>query len=128
MQKISKAKKKQPTPSLNEIIIQAIQDKKGKRIVNFDLSKIDDPIADAFIICHGESASQVKAIADSVYEAVKQELGETPWHKEGFENMEWILLDYIDVVVHIFSRDTREFYQLEDLWSDAEITTYEDVA
>lgn len=110
---------------LEETIIDAILDKKGEQVVSLDLRKIGDAVADIFIICHATSKVQVKAIADNIDKKVKQNLGENPWHCEGFENFEWVLLDYVNVVVHIFMKAKRDFYQLEELWQDAERTDYE---
>lgn len=110
---------KENLSGLEGVIIQAILDKKGEDVVSLDLRQITDAVADFFIICHGTSKVQVKAIADYVIEKSKEYLGEKPWKQEGFENREWILLDYVDVVVHIFYKENRDFYQLEDLWDDA---------
>jgi ribosome-associated protein len=85
-------------------------------------------VADYYIICHGINRPQVEAIADSVLRYVDKKSGEDPWHKEGVENAEWILLDYVDVVVHIFMEDKRRFYHLESLWADAEIENYSEDA
>ena len=112
---------------LNELIVSSIQDKKGKSIVAMDLRKIDDSVTDIFVICQADSNTQVKAIADFVTDNVKAITDESPWHKEGYENLEWVLLDYVNIVVHVFHYKTREFYQLEDLWSDAKLTRYEDI-
>jgi len=108
-----------------EVIVDAIQDKKGEEVVSLDLRKTGDAVADIFIICHATAKVQVKAIADNVDRKMKEVLGENTWHSEGFENLEWLILDYIDVVVHIFLKEKREFYQLEELWQDAERTDYE---
>lgn len=115
------------TPMLNEAIVRSIQDVKGSSIVILDLRKLPEAVADYFIVCHADSTTQVKAIADRICQNVKDELDDSPWHKEGFENLEWVLVDYVHTVVHVFHREQREFYQLEDLWSDAEITTYQDI-
>jgi ribosome-associated protein len=88
--------------------------------VKLNLAKVPNSITDYFIICHGNSRSQVEAIADSVEAEVKKATGANPWHKEGYENAEWILIDYFDVVVHIFLEESRGFYKLEKLWADAE--------
>jgi ribosome-associated protein len=85
-------------------------------------------VCDHFVICHGDSVTQVGAIHDSVERITKELVGETPWHTEGQRNAEWILMDYVDVVVHIFHRDKRGHYALEDLWGDAARRTYENVA
>lgn len=103
-----------------ELIISGMQEKKAHQIVTLDLRNIRSAVADYFVICHGDSDRQVEAIAKSVEEQVYKGTGEDPWHREGFRNAEWILLDYIDVVVHVFLRDKREFYGLERLWADAE--------
>ncbi|HXH19410.1 MAG TPA: ribosome silencing factor [Chitinophagales bacterium] len=108
-----------------EVIVDAILDKKGEEVVSLDLRKIGDAVTDIFIICHATSKVQVKAIADNVDRKVKQILGENPWHSEGFENFEWVILDYIDIVVHVFIKEKRNYYQLEDLWQDAERTDYD---
>ena len=110
---------------LEKTVIDAILDKKAEKVVSLDLRKIGDAVADIFIICHATSRTQVKAIADNIDRKVKENLGENPWHREGFENFEWVLLDYVDVVAHIFLKEKREFYQLEELWQDAERTDYE---
>jgi len=107
---------------LADVIIHGIQEKKGIDIILMDLRNIHNAMCDYFIICHGSSKTQVEAIADSVAMEVKKAVGENPVHKEGFENAEWILMDYFDVVVHIFEESRREFYNLERLWADAVIT------
>ena len=85
-----------------------------------DLRNIENAVTEHFIICHGPSRPHVEALAESVLETVVKESGDKPWHKEGMENAEWILIDYVDVVVHIFQEDVRTFFQLEKLWDDAE--------
>ncbi|MCH8331799.1 MAG: ribosome silencing factor [Bacteroidetes bacterium] len=109
----------------NDLIIQSIQDKKGQRIVSLDLRNINESITDYFIICEADSTIQVKAIAENIVEKVHELTGVNPSHKEGFENLEWVLLDYFDTVVHVFHKTTREFYKLEELWSDVPTTEYE---
>lgn len=121
----AKSKGKTKLSKLPEVIIDAILDKKGEEVVSLDLRKIGDAVTDFFIICHATSRVQVKAIADHVEGKVKAVLKENPVHSEGFENSEWILIDYFDAVVHIFLKEKREFYQLEDLWQDAEQTEHE---
>ena len=106
-------------------IVSAIQDVKGEDIMIFDLSEIENSVAETFIICSGNSNTQVNAISGSVEKKVRNELGERPWHVEGTENAMWVLVDYISVVVHIFQRETRSFYDLEELWGDAKITLVE---
>ena len=116
---MAKRKKSEASEMLAEIIIKGMQEKKGIDIVKLNLSVIPNSITDYFVICQGSSRSQVEAIADSVQFEVKKAVGANPWHKEGRENSEWVLLDYFDVVVHIFQPEARNFYQLEKLWADA---------
>lgn len=99
-------------------IIDAIQDKKGENIVSLDLTKIDEAVADFFILCEAQSKTQLKAIAEGIEQKVKEECEERPYHKENGE--EWTLVDYVNVVVHIFQREYRQFYDLESLWEDAD--------
>lgn len=101
-------------------IINGIQEVKGHDIACLDLRKLTHSIADYFIICHGNSSTQVEAIARSVQKETEASLDERPWHKEGMTNAEWILLDYGNVVVHVFLHDQRAHYGLEELWADAE--------
>ena len=108
------------TEELNHIIIKGILEKKGKEIITIDLSGLDNSVCDQFIIAHGESSTQVRAIANHVEEKVKKEAGQNAVHKEGFENLQWVLLDFSDTIVHIFDKDTRKYYQLEELWADGE--------
>lgn len=100
-------------------IIEGIEEKKGKEIVCLDLSEFNIAICDYFIICHGTSRTHVGAIAESVEELVKKRTGSFPSRREGLANSEWVLLDYLDVVVHIFQEEIRNHYQLEELWADA---------
>ncbi|RWY52254.1 ribosome silencing factor [Mucilaginibacter gilvus] len=109
---------------ISELAIHGMQEKKGNELVRLDLRNIKSSVADYFVICHADSATQVKAIAHSVEEEIYKAIQQDPWRKEGLEYGEWILLDYIDVVVHIFRTDKREFYGVEDLWGDAEIKSY----
>lgn len=111
---------------LIHFIVEGMRDKKAYEIVDIDLTSIKSPVCDDFIICHGTSKRQVDAIADSVEKMVHLNTGIRPWHKEGQQNAEWILLDYIDVVVHIFNEPQRKFYNLEGLWADARITYIDD--
>ena len=111
---------------LIEKIIEAIQDTKGEDIKLLDLTKIENSAADYFIICSANSNTQVNAIAGNIEKKVRNELKNRPWHGEGTENAMWILVDYISVVVHIFQKHLREFYDLEDLWSDAQITSIDE--
>lgn len=111
--------------NLAEAAIRGIQEVKGHEILSIDLRKINNSVSDFFIICHGTSHVQVEAIARSVEKIVYNETGESPFHKEGKENAEWILLDYFNIVVHIFSEEAREFYNLEKLWADADVKQIE---
>ena len=109
---------------ISELAVYGIQEKKGNDIIRLDLRNIHSSVADYFVICHADSATQVRAIANSVEEEIYKTLKLDPIHKEGLENAEWILLDYFDVVIHIFKTDKREYYGVEDLWGDAEIKFY----
>lgn len=116
------ARKKQNEPALTEVIIEALADKKAKDTVIIDFTGSGNSICDAFVICHGNSRPQVEALTEGVIENVSKKTGQKPLHKEGLENAEWILIDYGDVLVHIFQETTRNFYNLEQLWADAKIT------
>lgn len=118
---------KQPEESkrITEVIVHGMQEKKAKDIVSLDLRNISSSVSDFFVVCHADSSTQVKAIADSVEDEMMKAFGEEPWHKEGFQNSEWILLDFVSVVVHIFRTEKREHYGVEDLWGDAEVVTYQ---
>jgi ribosome-associated protein len=100
--------------------IHAIQEKKGENIVLLDLRRIPEAVADFFIICEASSHVQVKAIADFVEDYLKKQLGELPYRHEGMQAAHWILIDYVNVVVHVMQPETRKFYKLEEMWSDAE--------
>ncbi len=113
---------------LVDAIVKGIQEVKGKDIVHLDLRDVPNTVSDHFIICHGDSATQVEAIMRSVLDHARKEADEKPWQTEGERNAEWILLDFVDVVVHIFHRDKRAYYALEDLWGDAARKVYENVA
>src|ERR1043165_4362962 len=106
---------------MKDQIIGGMQEKKAKDIVCIDLRNVKNAVADFFVICHADSKPHVEAIADSVEEFVHKHKGEWPYHKEGTTNAEWILLDYVDVVAHIFRHEQRDFYGIERLWADAEI-------
>ncbi len=121
-------KSKSPTEKLVNCIIDGIQDVKGKNVVKLDMRELKQSVADFFIICSGESSTQVEGIYNSVVRKTRKDLKEKPWHTEGAINAQWILLDYIDVVVHVFYRDRREFYNLEDLWADSIRTDVPDVS
>ena len=107
-------------------IINAIQEKKGKNIVSLDLRKIHEAVADFFIICEAGSHNQVRAIADFVEDEVQDKCEEAPYHHEGHQAMQWVLIDYVNVVVHIMMPEKRKFYKLEEMWSDAILEDHED--
>jgi len=119
-------KKKAESEKLSQTIVKGMQEKKASDLVVLDLRKVKNGVADFFILCSGNSDKQLDAIADSVDDEVFKTLKENPWYTEGKNNKEWILLDYIDVVVHIFRKDRRQYYALETLWGDAEITEIKD--
>ena len=110
---------------LIETIVTAIQDKKGKDIVSLDLTGFDGAICSHFIVCNADSNAQVAGIADGIEKDVYEKLGQKLWRIEGQQNAFWIAMDYVDVVVHIFQSDLREFYMLEELWADAPMKKYE---
>jgi ribosome-associated protein len=107
-------------------VAEAMLDKKAQRVASLDLSRIDGAIATCFVLCNADSTTQVEAIADNVEEHVRKTLGEKPVRREGFENAIWIILDYVDVMVHIFQTEARNFYRLESLWADVEPQQYSD--
>ena len=107
-------------------IIAAIQEKKGENIISLDLRKINEAVADFFIICEASNQPQIRAIADNVEASVKEKCIEQPWHHEGFQQLQWVLIDYVNVVVHVMLSDTRKFYQLEEMWSDAAAAEHND--
>jgi ribosome-associated protein len=107
-------------------IIAAIQDKKGEKIVSLDLRKINEAVADFFIVCEASNQPQIRAIADNIRNEVEENCEERPYHQEGLQQMQWVLLDYVNVVVHIMLPDNRKFYQLEEMWSDAAATDHEE--
>ena len=107
-------------------IINGIFEKKGQDVLKIDLRKLESRIADFFVICHGSSVNQVDALCDSVEDLVIKETGEKPVHVEGLENCFWVLLDYGNVVVHIFLEEYRQFYSLESLWADAPVEVMKD--
>lgn len=116
MKKINKE-----TKQLNNLIVEALQDLKAEEIITLDLRAVDDTVTDFYIICHGNSNTQVAALSDTVYRNVKAASGELPKAQEGKESANWVILDYFDTVVHIFHKEARAYYQLEELWNDAEM-------
>ena len=110
---------------LIETIVEGIQDKKGKDIVSLDLTGFDGAICSHFVVCNADSTAQVAAIADGIEEKVYEKLKENPWRVEGKQTGLWVALDYVDVIVHIFQSDLRDYYRLEELWADAPMIRYE---
>ena len=104
-------------------ILKGIEEVKGKDISILDLREIENTVCDYFIICNGTSNTQVNAIVNSIQKTVSKELKDKPWHVEGANNGEWVLLDYVNVVVHVFQKHIREFYDIEGLWGDAKVTS-----
>lgn len=100
-------------------IIKAIQDKKGEHIISLDLRKIPEASADFFIVCEASSTTQVRAICDFIEQEVKEKCGEAPYKHEGRQALQWVLIDYVNVVVHVMHPEARKFYKLEEMWSDA---------
>jgi ribosome-associated protein len=119
-------KKTDSTEILVENIVKGIFEKQGEEVVKIDLRKLENRIADYFIVCHAPSKTQVDSISYSVEDLVRKETGEKPIHVEGLENCFWVLVDYGDVIVHIFQDEYRRFYSLESLWADAIITGLKD--
>ncbi len=109
---------------LCRLIVHGMQEKKANNIVVMDLRKVHNAITDFFVICSGNTDTQIDAISTSVDEEVYKASQQNPWHREGKQNKEWILLDYVNVVVHVFRKDRREYYDIESLWGDADFTYY----
>lgn len=119
------AKEKISADQLISVIISGIEDVKGKEISILDLREIENTVCDYFIICEGTSNTQVNAIVNSIQKKVSKELKDHPWHVEGADNAEWVLLDYVNIAVHVFQKHTREYYDIESLWGDAKTTVIE---
>lgn len=115
------------TDRLTEIIVKALQEKKGHDIACLDLRELPGAVADMFIVCHGDSSTQVSALARSVEEIVYKEQKEDVLHREGLENAQWVLLDYFNVVVHVFQKEQRDYYGIERLWADATTRVIKDI-
>ncbi|RNL69175.1 ribosome silencing factor [Sinomicrobium pectinilyticum] len=115
-------KKNSSADQLIAIILKGIEDVKGKDINILDLREIENTVCDYFIICNGTSNTQVNAIVNSIQKTVSKELKDKPWHVEGTDNAEWVLMDYVNVVVHVFQKHIREYYDIEGLWGDAKLT------
>jgi ribosome-associated protein len=116
------AKQNISADQLISVIISGIEDVKGKEINILDLRDIENTVCDYFIICEGTSNTQVNAIVNSIQKKVSKELKDHPWHVEGAENAEWVLIDYVNIAVHVFQRHIREYYDIEGLWGDAKTT------
>jgi len=122
-----KAKKDVDSKKLCDAIVEGMQENKAKNITVLDLREIGNAVCDYFVICSGESSTQVDGVSSSVMRHTRKVLKEKPWHIEGKNNAEWVLLDYVNVVAHIFYKDARPFYDLEDLWADAKRTDIPDL-
>lgn len=118
-------KRKASADELIALILQGIEDVKGQDIMLLDLRDIDNTVCDYFIICNGTSNTQVNAIVGSIQKTVSKAIKDKPWHIEGENNAEWVLMDYVNVVVHVFQKHIREFYDIEGLWGDAKFTEIE---
>jgi ribosome-associated protein len=130
MEKTIKKKRAKATEitseTISQLVVHGMQEIKGIDIVLMDMRNVKNTMTDFFVICSGNTENQVDAIADSVEDEITKATGINPWHREGREAKEWVLLDYVDVVVHVFKKDRREFYDLEELWGDAEFTQFKD--
>lgn len=111
------------TDQLITVILKGIEDVKGQDIDILDLREIENTVCDYFVICNGTSNTQVNAIVNSVQKIVSKELKDKPWHVEGTDNAEWVLMDYVNIVVHVFQKHIREYYDIEGLWGDAKVTS-----
>ena len=118
-------KKENNADQLITHILKGIEEVKGKDIQILDLREIDNTVCDYFIICNGTSNTQVNAIVNSIQKTVSKAIKDKPWHVEGTENLEWVLIDYVNIVVHVFQKHIREYYDIESLWGDAKTTTIE---
>ena len=123
---MAKKKEVKALQILSDVVVKGLQELKGENIVNIDLSTIENAVCSNFIICTGNSNTHVSSLAGSVKKEVRKTLEEKPWRTEGFGNSEWIILDYVNTVVHIFQQESRDFYNLDGLWADAKITKIED--
>ena len=118
---MSKKTLQKKTNSLLNVVLDAIKDNKGKEIVSLDLREIETAVCDYFVVCHGTSNTHISSLADNIKKDVSKKIKEKPWKIEGENNKEWVLLDYFNIVVHIFNKEKRDFYKLENLWADANI-------
>ena len=114
------------TEEVLNAIVETMLEMKAKGVTSLDMRELHSAVTDYFVICHAQSKTQVNAIAEKIIDNVRNKLHVHVYHEEGFENSEWILLDYVDVVVHVFLQEKRDFFKLEELWADAEMKTYEE--
>ena len=121
---IKKSKKTDNAAELLSIVVDAMHEKKAQNIISLNLSELKNSICKYFVICNADSHTQVTAISDNIEDKVLEKLNEKVWRRNGIENAFWIILDYGDVVIHIFQTEQRNFYKLEELWADAELTKY----
>ena len=121
---IKKSKKTDNTAELLNVVVDAIQEKKAQNVISLNLSELKNSICKYFVICNADSHTQVSAISDNIEDKVLEKMNEKVWRRNGIENAFWIILDYGDVVIHIFQTEQRNFYKLEELWADAELTEY----
>jgi len=126
----SRTKKKTSRLSRNskiiKTIIAAILEKKGEKVISLDLRKINEAVADFFIICEAGNQPQIRSIAENIENKVMKLCDENPYHHEGYQNLNWVLIDYVNVVVHVMLPENRKFYRLEEMWSDADSQEHED--
>ena len=113
---------------LSNLVVKGMEDRKAEEIVLMDLRDVKGAVTDYFVLCSGNSDTQIESIAESIEKEVNEATSENPWRKEGLTNKEWILIDYVNVVAHIFKKDKRQFYGLEDLWGDAKVIHIENAA
>lgn len=124
---MQKTTKQASSTRLSEVIVQGMLEKKAEDVVIIDLRRVQNAVADYFVLCSGNSDTQIDAISESVEDEVKKRASQTPWHREGHNHREWILIDYVDVVAHVFNKEKRAFYGLEELWGDGIIQRLEAV-
>ncbi len=124
---MQKTTEKVTSTKLSELVVQGMLEKKAEDVVVMDLREIKNSVADYFVLCSGNSDTQIDAIADSVEDEVHKNVKQKPWKREGREGKEWILIDYVDVVVHVFNKEKRAFYGLEELWGDAKVQRLNEV-
>jgi ribosome-associated protein len=124
---MSKQNGRLSSEQLSQVVVKGMQEMKAENVVVMDLRKVNNAVADFFVIGSGNSDTHIDSIAESVDVEVNKLSGENPWHREGYNNKTWVLLDYVDVVAHVFNHDKREFYALENLWGDAKIVRHDEV-